>query len=109
MVVPARKSERKIRTPNERISLDRRLRGNRLLIKDKLVAYPHTVCTRAFAPELFAQPGDVYIYCTGIAVKVLSPDEAEEALAVQDGALVAHERGQEVELLGAERYGVAGD
>src|SRR3954469_25408477 len=89
--------------PNERISLDLRLRGSRLLIKDKLVTYsPDGLHTRFGAGKLLAQPGDVYINGTGIAVKVLSPDQAEQTLAVQHHALVTHERREQVELLGAQ-------
>src|SRR5215204_6133300 len=96
--------------PNERISLDLRLRGSRFLIKDKLVTHsPDGLHARFGAVELLAQPGDVYIYGTGIAVKVLSPDQAEQALAVQHHALVTHERREQVELLGAQLHGAAAD
>src|SRR5678815_1854004 len=102
MCIRDRNRERNMRMPNERMSLDLRLRGSRLLIKDKLVPYsPDGLHPRFGAGKLLAQPGDVYIYGTGIAVKVLSPDQAEQALAVQDHALVPHERGKQVELLGA--------
>src|SRR3954466_1718606 len=99
-----------MRMPNERISLDLRLRGSRLLIKDKLVTYsPDGLHTRFGAGKLLAQPGDVYINGTGIAVKVLSPDQAEQTLAVQHHALVTHERRQQVELLRAQLHRVAAD
>jgi signal transduction histidine kinase len=59
--------------------------------------------------ELFAQPGNVYVNGTRVTVEILAPDEAEESLAVEDQALVAHEGGQQVELLGAEGDRLAAD
>ena len=44
-----------------------------------------------------------------VAVEVLAPDKAEQALSVQDQALVAHEGSEEVELLGAQRDRFLGD
>src|SRR3954463_11777228 len=94
--------------PNERMSLDLRLRGNRLLVKDKLVPYsPDGLHARFGAGKLLAQPGDVYVYGTGIAVKVLSPDQAEQTLAGQNHALVTHERREQIELLRAKLHRVA--
>src|SRR5581483_9207928 len=97
-----------MRMPKERINLDLRLRGASFLIQDKLVPHsPDGLYARLGAGELVAQPGDVYVNGTRIAVEVLAPDQAEQPLAVQDYALVAHEGGQQVELLGTEGHGVA--
>src|SRR6185437_11389223 len=102
--LPASTNDRKITTRYEAINLDRRLPNTSGdLLVHQLVAYaPDRLDPAGASGQLLAQPGHVNVDRSRVTQIVISPDEVEEALAVENQSLVLHKGQEEVKLLRAQ-------